>query len=203
MGMRLPRGRIYSRHQQRHLIRPPRGSRSTSPPTMLMLAAITSRSASPDHGLFGLKLRGQSLMQRTSSSSGAGRPVRDASQCPAPVNPEQPPPHLGETYGSDYPGAYLPPPEAGGFCATHDCIPNFDEGNCYVVQCEDGTWSHSGGIQGACSWHGGVGGPLSGFARDQSRWVQRGRNRAPRLPLRGRPACRTLLSVVTIPRAPN
>jgi hypothetical protein len=25
-----------------------------------------------------------------------------------------------------------------------------------LVQCRDGTWSHSGGIQGACSWHGGV-----------------------------------------------
>jgi hypothetical protein len=88
-----------------------------------------------------------------------GTPVRDASQCPAPVQPEPPPPDLGETYGSDYPGAHLPPPEAGGFCATHDCIPNFDEGNGYVVQCEDGTWSQSGGIQGACSYHGGVRGP--------------------------------------------
>lgn len=27
------------------------------------------------------------------------------------------------------------------------------------VQCSDGTWSNSGGNSGACSWHGGVGGP--------------------------------------------
>lgn len=32
----------------------------------------------------------------------------------------------------------------------------FGEGNGYVVECEDGTLSDSGGIQGACSHHGGV-----------------------------------------------
>lgn len=36
-------------------------------------------------------------------------------------------------------------------------IPNYDNGNGYRVQCEDGTYSQSGGIQGACSHHGGVG----------------------------------------------
>jgi hypothetical protein len=47
--------------------------------------------------------------------------------------------------------------EDSSFCDTHDCIPNFDNGNGSVVQCADGTYSHSGGIQGACSHHGGVG----------------------------------------------
>jgi hypothetical protein len=88
-----------------------------------------------------------------------GDPVRDVSECPAPPEPKPPPPRLKRSYGSDYPDPYLPPSDAGGFCATHDCIPNFDNGSGYVVQCEDGTWSHSGGIQGACSWHGGVRGP--------------------------------------------
>jgi hypothetical protein len=36
-------------------------------------------------------------------------------------------------------------------------IPNYDNGNGYPVQCADGMWSKSGGIQGACSGHGGVG----------------------------------------------
>jgi hypothetical protein len=36
-------------------------------------------------------------------------------------------------------------------------IPNYDNGNGYRVPCADGTYSHSGGIQGACSHHGGVG----------------------------------------------
>jgi hypothetical protein len=56
-----------------------------------------------------------------------------------------------------------PPPEqppapasAVDFCATHNCIPNFDNGNGSVVQCSDGMWSQSGGIQGACSGHGGL-----------------------------------------------
>ena len=45
----------------------------------------------------------------------------------------------------------------GDFCTTHSCIANFDNGNGSVVQCADGTWSQSGGIQGACSGHGGEG----------------------------------------------
>jgi hypothetical protein len=41
------------------------------------------------------------------------------------------------------------------FCKTHRCIPNFWQGHGYVVQCVDGEWSHSGGLPGACSDHGG------------------------------------------------
>ena len=40
------------------------------------------------------------------------------------------------------------------FCTTHACIPNFPDGNGYIVQCADGAWSHSGGLSGACSDHG-------------------------------------------------
>ena len=46
--------------------------------------------------------------------------------------------------------------DSSEFCETHDCIDNFEEGRGSVVQCADGTWSQSGGIQGACSHHGGV-----------------------------------------------
>jgi hypothetical protein len=35
-------------------------------------------------------------------------------------------------------------------------IPNYENGNGYRVQCNDGMYSQSGGIQGACSGHGGV-----------------------------------------------
>jgi hypothetical protein len=42
-----------------------------------------------------------------------------------------------------------------GFCSTHACIGNFDNGRGYIVQCADSEWSHSGGDQGACSDHGG------------------------------------------------
>jgi hypothetical protein len=43
------------------------------------------------------------------------------------------------------------------FCQTHDCIGDFDNEPGSVVQCADGSYSHAGGIQGACSHHGGVG----------------------------------------------
>lgn len=47
--------------------------------------------------------------------------------------------------------------DSSSFCDTHDCIPNYSNGNGSTVQCSDGSYSHSGGIQGACSHHGGVG----------------------------------------------
>jgi hypothetical protein len=50
-------------------------------------------------------------------------------------------PHSGGDYGGTMPG---------------ENIPNYDEGRGYRVQCNDGTYSQSGGIQGACSHHGGV-----------------------------------------------
>ena len=45
--------------------------------------------------------------------------------------------------------------QQSGFCATHTCISSFASGHGYIVQCNDGMWSHSGGVQGACSGHGG------------------------------------------------
>jgi hypothetical protein len=48
-----------------------------------------------------------------------------------------------------------PPAAAMSFCDTHTCISNFDNGNGYIVQCADGEWSQSGGLSGACSYHGG------------------------------------------------
>jgi hypothetical protein len=45
--------------------------------------------------------------------------------------------------------------EDAQFCSTHTCIANFPNGNGAVVECNDGEWSHSGGISGACSDHGG------------------------------------------------
>lgn len=37
-----------------------------------------------------------------------------------------------------------------------DTTEEYGSGSGYSVMCEDGTMSDSGGIQGACSWHGGV-----------------------------------------------
>jgi hypothetical protein len=55
------------------------------------------------------------------------------------------------------------------FCATHVCIPNYDNGTGSTVQCSDGSYSHSGGRQGACSHHGGVAHALRRVAADVTR----------------------------------
>ena len=56
---------------------------------------------------------------------------------------------------------YYPP---SGFCSYFACIPSFygsdDPGDGYVVECNDGSYSQSGGERGACSYHGGVQRPL-------------------------------------------
>ena len=52
------------------------------------------------------------------------------------------------------------PPKPGSraaFCAKHNCIGDWQHARGYRVQCADGAWSFSGGIQGSCSSHGGTG----------------------------------------------
>jgi hypothetical protein len=48
--------------------------------------------------------------------------------------------------------------DSGGPCNGNPCIGDWQkeqaEGGT-VVQCNDGTWSHAGGLRGACSDHGG------------------------------------------------
>jgi hypothetical protein len=60
------------------------------------------------------------------------------------------------TGAAEGPGSYSHAGDAQ-FCSTgsNTCIPNFPNGNGFVVQCVDGEWSHSGGLSGACSDHGG------------------------------------------------
>jgi hypothetical protein len=41
------------------------------------------------------------------------------------------------------------------FCSTHACIGSFTTEGGTIVECSDGTYSHAGGIAGACSDHGG------------------------------------------------
>jgi hypothetical protein len=47
------------------------------------------------------------------------------------------------------------------FCTYFPCIPSFWKStNGYAEECVDGKFSHSGGRQGACSYHGGESRPL-------------------------------------------
>jgi len=87
---------------------------------------------------------------------------------PAPTQPPQPtqPPAPitgvnGNPWGYDFNAGSLIYSPPGNFCAYFACIASFwSHTNGYVDQCVDGTYSHSGGVQGACSHHGGEARPL-------------------------------------------
>jgi hypothetical protein len=53
--------------------------------------------------------------------------------------------------GSTIYGRYVP----STFCSYFSCISSFWNGNGYVVECQDGMYSKSGGLSGSCSHHGG------------------------------------------------
>jgi hypothetical protein len=59
-------------------------------------------------------------------------------------------------WGYSFSGSALIYDPPGEFCSYFACINNFWNGNGYVVECADERYSKSGGIQGACSQHGGV-----------------------------------------------
>ena len=78
---------------------------------------------------------GQSSSPATSSTSSASADTTSSEQVEAPGS---------SSHATDV-----------EFCSAHECIPNFPNGNGDIVQCADGEWSHSGGLSGACSDHGG------------------------------------------------
>lgn len=90
-----------------------------------------------------------------------------ASQAPPPPPPPPPPPAQNtcgapaNPWGYNFCGGNLLYSPPSNFCSYFNCIPSFWKStNGYVDQCKDGTYSHSGGRQGACSSHGGELRPL-------------------------------------------
>lgn len=71
--------------------------------------------------------------------------------CGAPANP------FGYTLCPG--GSYIYSP-ASGVCGYFNCIESFSKGHGYMEECSDGTYSMSGGIEGACSDHGGEDQPV-------------------------------------------
>ena len=70
--------------------------------------------------------------------------------CGAPSNP------WGYNFCDYYSGAYINYPPSN-FCSYFACIPSFWQStNGWVAECIDTKYSHSGGVSGACSSHGGV-----------------------------------------------
>ena len=88
---------------------------------------------------------------------------------PAPVPPPPPPPPPppstcgapANPWGYNFCGGSLIYSPPSNFCSYFNCIPSFWKSTLgYVDECNDGTYSHSGGRQGACSYHGGEMRPL-------------------------------------------
>ena len=86
------------------------------------------------------------------------KPTTKPTPKPTPKSTPKPAGIFGNPWGYDFRlgKTIANPPSA--FCAYFPCIPSFWEStNGYVVECEDGMFSHSGGRQGVCSHHGGYG----------------------------------------------
>lgn len=63
---------------------------------------------------------------------------------------------FGNPWGYDFRSGTRISSPPGDFCSYFNCIASFwTSTNGYVVQCVDGTFSHSGGRSGVCSYHGG------------------------------------------------
>lgn len=70
----------------------------------------------------------------------------------------------GNPWGYDFvPGNYILQPPAE-FCSYFSCIKSFWGGSGYVVECNDGMYSRSGGRTGSCSLHKGEMRPLYSHA---------------------------------------
>src|SRR5216683_1743994 len=84
---------------------------------------------------------------------------------PTPTPPPPPPPSTcgapSNPWGYNFCGGSLIYSPPSSFCNYFNCIPSFWKSTLgYVDECNDGTYSHSGGRQGACSYHGGEMRPL-------------------------------------------
>jgi hypothetical protein len=83
-----------------------------------------------------------------------GHPGRPAAALPAPA-PSKSTPAPAPSEGEDEVGSYSHATDEA-FCQGHTCIGDFENESGTVAECNDGTYSHSGHIQGACSHHEGV-----------------------------------------------
>ena len=100
-----------------------------------------------------------------SPSPAASHAASPAAASPIPVPPPPPPPSTcgapANPWGYNFCGGNLIYSPPGTFCNYFNCIPSFWKSTLgYVDECHDGTYSHSGGRQGACSYHGGEMRPL-------------------------------------------
>lgn len=103
--------------------------------------------------------------QPTSTSTATPSPLPQPTQTPTPPPPPPtatPCPGVNcNPWGYNFSCCnyiYNPP---SNICDYFACIPSFwDHTNGYVEECQDGDYSHSGGVSGSCSSHGGNWRPL-------------------------------------------
>jgi hypothetical protein len=86
------------------------------------------------------------------SSGGGSSGSSSTALCGAPGNP------FGLTLCGGGEKVTSPPP---GVCGYFRCISSFNDGKGYMVECQDGAYSMSGGREGACDGHGGPGRPVT------------------------------------------
>ncbi len=90
----------------------------------------------------------------SSSVTGAANCPKPGDNCGAPSNP------WGYNFCDYYGGNTISNPPSN-FCSYFSCIASFwSFTNGYVAECNDTKYSHSGGVSGACSSHGGEWRPL-------------------------------------------
>jgi hypothetical protein len=102
------------------------------------------------------------------SPTPASTPSHKPAPPPSPKPPPPPPPPPTNTcgapsnpWGYNFCGGSLIYSPPSNFCSYFNCIPSFWKSTAgYVDECHDGTYSHSGGRSGACSYHGGELRPL-------------------------------------------
>jgi hypothetical protein len=89
-------------------------------------------------------------------------PVATPVPATAPPPPPPPPPPAANLCGAppnpwsfNFCGGSTISSPPSAFCSYFGCIANFWNGRGFVIECNDGMYSKSGGIRGSCSYHGG------------------------------------------------
>jgi hypothetical protein len=88
-------------------------------------------------------------------------PTLPPTVAPPPPQPPPPPPPPAKNlcgapsnpWGYNFCGGATITSPPGDFCQYFNCIGNFWNGRGYVIECNDATYSKSGGIRGSCSYH--------------------------------------------------
>ena len=136
----------------------------------LFLAACGTETATRSSPAAHVSATPTAVVSQTPTSTPTPTPTPTPTQTPvptpppaaAPAPPPPPPPAPknlcgapSNPWGFNFCGGATITSPPGNFCQYFNCIGNFWNGRGYVIECQDGTYSKSGGIRGSCSYHGG------------------------------------------------